>query len=66
MLNWRQAEIAISPGDTAERVFGADVSVQITYTMDTPEIRIPYVIREGSYVLIPPLTLRATSQMRIY
>lgn len=66
MLNWQQAEIAISPGDTAERVFGADVSVQITYTMDTPEIRIPYVIREGSYVLVPPLTIRATSQMRIY
>ena len=65
-LNWRQAEIAILPADTAERVFGEDVSVLITYTMDTPEIRIPYVIREGSFVLIPPLVLRASSQMRIY
>ena len=65
-LNWRQAEIAILPVDTSERVFGANVSVVITYTMDTPDIRIPYVIREGSFLLIPPLTLRATSQMRIY
>ena len=65
-LNWRQAEIVVLPGDTSERVFGADVSVQITYTMDTPEIRIPYIIREGFFVLIPPLTLRASSQMRIY
>lgn len=65
-LNWRQAEIVISPEDTSERVFGANVSVQITYHMDTPEIRIPYVIREGFFVLIPPLTLRASSQMRIY
>ena len=65
-LNWQQAEIAILPGDTSERVFGADVSVQITYTMDTPDIRIPYIIREGSFVLVPPLVLRASSQMRIY
>ena len=66
MLNWRQAEIVISPADTSERVFDANVSVQITYTMDIPEIKIPYVIREGSFVLIPPLVLRAESQMRIY
>ena len=65
-LNWRQAEIAILPVDTSDRVFGADVSVVVTYTMDTPDIRIPYVIREGSFLLIPPLTLRASSQMRIY
>ena len=65
-LNWRQAEIGILPVDTSERVFGTDVTVVVTYTMDTPDIRIPYVIREGSFLLIPPLTLRASSQMRIY
>ena len=65
-LNWRQSEIAILPVDTSERIFGANVSVVVTYTMDTPEIRIPYIIREGSFLLIPPLTLRASSQMRIY
>jgi hypothetical protein len=65
-LNWRQAEIAILPVETSDRVFGANVSVVVTYTMDTPDIRIPYVVREGSFLLIPPLTLRASSQMRIY
>ena len=65
-LNWQQAEIAILPADTSERVFGTNVSVVVTYTMDTPDIRIPYVIREGSFLLIPPLTLRASSQMRIH
>jgi hypothetical protein len=65
-LNWRQAEVAILPEDTSERVFGTNVSVQITYTMDTPGIRIPYVIREGSFQLIPPLVLRASSQMRMW
>ncbi len=65
-LNWQQAEIAILPTDTSERVFGTNVSVVVTYTMDTPDIRIPYVIREGSFLLIPPLTLRASSQMRIH
>ncbi len=65
-LNWQQAEIAILPVDTSERVFDTNVSVVVTYTMDTPDIRIPYVIREGSFLLIPPLTLRASSQMRIH
>ena len=65
-LNWRQAEIAILPVDTSDRLFGTDVSVVVTYTMDTPDIRIPYIVREGSFLLIPPLTLRASSQMRIY
>lgn len=65
-LNWRQAEISISPEDTADRVFDANVSVNITYTVTMPEIRIPYVVSEGHFVLIPPLVLRASSQMRIY
>jgi hypothetical protein len=65
-LNWQQAEISIRPEDTSERVYDANVSVNITYTVDVPEIRIPYVISEGYFVLIPPLVLRASSQMRIY
>jgi hypothetical protein len=66
MLDWRQAEIAIQPEDTSERVYNADVSVLITYTMELPEVRVPYIISEGEFVLLAPLTLRASSQMRIY
>ena len=66
MLDWRQAEIAIRPEDTSERVYDADVSVLITYTMELPEVRLPYIISEGDFVLLSPLTLRASSQMRIY
>ncbi len=66
MLDWTQAEIAILPEDTTDRVYDANVSVLITYTMDLPEVRIPYVISDGYLVLMRPLTLRASSQMRIY
>jgi hypothetical protein len=66
MLDWRQAEIVIQPEDTTERVYDADVSVLITYTMELPEVRLPYIISEGEFVLLSPLTLRASSQMRIY
>jgi len=66
MLNWRQAEVLIAPQPATDRVFGTDVSIQIIYHMDSPEIRIPFVVREGSFLLLPPITLQATSQMRIY
>lgn len=66
VLDWRQAEIAILPKDPLERVFDANVSVQITYTVDMPEIRIPYIINDGYFVLTPPIVLRASSQMRIH
>ena len=66
VLNWRHAEVVIVPEDPAERVFDANVGVQITYTVDMPEIRIPYIINDGYFVLTPPLVLRATSQMRIH
>ena len=65
-LNWRQAEIVILPEDPTERVFDENVAVQITYTVDMPEIRIPYVINGGYFVLTPPIVLRASSQMRIH
>jgi hypothetical protein len=66
MLDWRQAEVVIQPEDTSERVYNADVSVLITYTMELPEVRLPYIISDGEFVLLSPLTLRASSQMRIY
>ena len=66
LLDWRQAEIVIKPEDTSERVYDEDVSVLITYTMELPEVRLPYIISEGEFVLLSPLTLRASSQMRIY
>ena len=66
MLDWHQAEVVIQPEDTSERVYDADVSVSITYTMELPEVRVPYIISEGEFVLLAPLTLRASSQMRIY
>lgn len=66
MLNWRQAEIMILPEDTSERVYDTDVSILISYTVDVPEIRVPYVINDGYFVLLSPLTLHASSQMRIY
>ena len=66
MLDWRQAEIVIKPEDTSERIYDEDVSVLITYTMELPEVRLPYIISEGEFVLLSPLTLRASSQMRIY
>ena len=66
MLNWRHAEVVIVPEDPAERIFDANVAVEVTYTVDMPEIRIPYVISDGYFVLTPPIVLRATSQMRIH
>jgi hypothetical protein len=66
LLDWRQAEIVIKPEDTSERVYDEDVSVLITYTMELPEVRVPYIISDGEFAILGPLTLRASSQMRIY
>jgi hypothetical protein len=41
------------------------VSVQVRYPVNNPVIRIPYVIREGSITLLPPIILQATSRMRL-
>ena len=68
-LDWRKAVITILPQPPdSRRIVGPDpiyVSIHIVYPVDLPTIRIPYVIREGSFYLLPPVTLQATSRMRI-
>ena len=68
-LNWRRAEITILPQPPdSRRIAGPDpiyVSIHIAYPVDLPTIKIPYVIREGFFYLLPPVTLQATSRMRI-
>jgi hypothetical protein len=51
--------------DEGERRYWTQVSVTVEYPMNLPTIRIPYVIREGSFYLLPPITIRATSRMRL-
>jgi cobalt transporter subunit CbtB len=64
VLDWRRAQITISP-PLASRFPDIQVSVQIVYPIDNPTISIPYVVREGSFTLLPPLTVSAVSTMRI-
>lgn len=68
-LDWTRAEITILPQPPESRLVGGPtplyVSVQVRYPVNNPVIRIPYVIREGSITLLPPITLQATSRMRL-
>lgn len=68
-LDWRRAEITIQPQPPDTRLVGGPapvyMSVQVRYPVNNPVIRIPYVIREGSITLLPPITLQATSRMRL-
>ena len=68
-LDWRRAEITILPQPPDSRLdVGPEplyVSIQIAYPVNLPTIEIPYVIRDGSFYLLPPVTLQATSRMRI-
>jgi len=64
-LDWRRAQITIEPQPPDERHVGEDVSVQVAYPLNLPTIQVPYIIREGSFVLLPPITLQATSRMRL-
>jgi hypothetical protein len=64
-LDWGQAAITISPQPAEDRTAGVQVSVQIIYQMNSPSINIPFVISEGGLVLLPPITLQATSRMRL-
>lgn len=68
-LDWRRAEIAILPQPPDSRLdIGPEpiyVAIQIAYPVGLPTIEIPYVIRDGSFYLLPPITLQATSRMRI-
>jgi hypothetical protein len=69
LLDWRRAKITILPQPPESRLdFGPEpiyASVQITYPVNLPTIKIPYVIREGYFYLLPPVSLQATSRMRI-
>ncbi len=72
-MDWRAAEITILPQPPESRLVVNPqdptqplyVSVQIRYPVNLPTVRIPYVIREGSFYLLPPITLQATSRMRL-
>lgn len=62
MLSEDRTTVLISP-PVADRRAGTQVSVQVIYAVPLPSVRIPYVIREGSFFLIPPLALDAVSHM---
>ncbi len=64
-LDWRRAQITIEPQPAEERRVGEEMSVQVAYPLNLPTIQIPYVVREGSFVLIPPISVQATSHMRL-
>lgn len=68
-LDWTRAEITILPQPPDSRLAGGPtplyMSVQVRYPVNNPVIRIPYVIRDGSFTLLPPITLQATSRMRL-
>jgi Flp pilus assembly protein TadG len=72
-LNWRAAQITILPQPPEKRrVVNPDdpnqptyMSVQIVYPVNNPTIKIPYIIRDGSFVLLPPISLQATARMRL-
>jgi hypothetical protein len=51
--------------EEGERRYWTQVWVRVEYPMNLPTIRIPYVIREGSFYLLPPISIAATSKMRL-
>lgn len=72
-LDWRQAEITILPQPPESRVLVNPenpnepnyMEVQVVYLVDLPTITIPYVLTEGSFVLLRPMTIQATARMRL-
>jgi hypothetical protein len=65
LLDWRRAQITIEPEPPGARRVGEDMSVRVAYPLNLPTIRIPYVLTAGSFDLLPPITLQATSRMRL-
>ena len=69
IINWSEAEITLQPQPPESRLVGGMnplyMSVDIVYPMNLPTVRIPYVLSEGSFYLVPPITLRVTSRMRL-
>ena len=61
-LDWTRATIVISP-TVDVRLPGIPVEVQVSYPLNLPTVRIPYVVRDGSLTLIPPLALDAVARM---
>jgi len=64
-LVWQNAVITISPAEEF-RTRNTQVSVHVEYPVSLPVIRIPYVVREGEFMLLPPIVLNAESRMRLY
>lgn len=64
MLDWKRAVITLSP-DTPNRFPDVQVSVHIIYPLNNPTFSIPYIVAEGSFTVLPPMTVSAVSTMRI-
>ena len=64
-LAWQAATITIAPA-VADRIPITTVIVHIQYPVSLPTIRIPYVIRPGEFVLLPPIVLNAESRMKLF
>ena len=64
-LDWTRAEVTLWPEDVNDRVPGIQLSVEVVYSLNWPTIEIPFVLAEGSFVLLPPINLHAVSSMRL-
>jgi Flp pilus assembly protein TadG len=64
-MNWQNATITISP-PVADREPITNVVVHIQYPVSLPTIRIPYVVRPGEFMLLPPMVLNAESRMKLF
>jgi len=64
-MHWQSATITISP-PVADREPITNVVVHIQYPVSLPTIRIPYVVRPGEFVLLPPMVLNAESRMKLF
>jgi Flp pilus assembly protein TadG len=63
-MHWQSATITISP-PVEDREPVTNVVVHIQYPVSLPTIRIPYVVRPGEFVLLPPIVLNAESRMKL-
>lgn len=61
MLDWRRAVVTVGP-PLSQRVPGGYVFVEVSYTTTMPQLRIPMIVREGTFVLGGPIELRAVSR----
>jgi len=61
LLDWTRAVVTVGP-PLAERVPGGYVFVEVSYTTTMPQVRIPMIVSEGTFVLGGPIELRAVSR----